>query len=248
MNVTQTAAREMVRHVIYKTGAYNIITWLRARRGETSEHLDRADLKSRFKAIYEAGVWQHGHTDTTPGSGEGSSLAATAALRQALPSLLNDLNAKTLLDVGCGDFFWMQHVTIDQNYVGIDVVESVIDTNTKLYGRLGRDFATRDATIDELPDADVVLCREVMFHLSFDDVLKLLRNVLSKKRSYLIATSDRQTAFNSDIPTSDFRLLNMETWPLKFPPPVREIDDSAVFPRRIVGVWDARQLGDLVRG
>ena len=247
MNVAQTAAREMVRHLIYKTGAYNVITWLRGRRGGTSEHLEGADLKSRFKAIYDTGVWQHGH-DTTPGSGQGSSLAATEALRQALPALLNELNARTLLDVGCGDFSWMQHVSIEQDYVGVDVVESVVDANSKLYGRAGRDFKALDATSDELPDADVVLCREVMFHLSFDDMQKLLRNVLSKKRTYLIATSDRLTAFNSDIPTGDFRLLNLEISPLKFPPPDRVIDDSAVFARRIIGVWDAERLGGLLRG
>lgn len=247
MNVAKTAAREMVRHLIYKTGAYSIITWYRTRRGRPSQHLERADLQSRFKAIYDTGVWRHGQHDTTPGSGAGSSVAATAALRHALPSLLNDLNAKTLLDLGCGDFSWMQHVSIGQTYVGVDVVEDVIETNTKLYGQPGRVFETRDATVDTLPDADVVLCREVMFHLSFDDIMKLLRNVLSKKRSYLIATSDRLTAFNSDIPTGDFRLLNLQAGPLKFPPPDHVIDDSAVFSRRIIGVWDAERLSGLLR-
>ena len=183
----------------------------------------------------------------TPLSGAGSSLEATAALRQALPSLLNELNAKTLLDVGCGDFFWMQHVAIEQNYVGIDVVDSVIAMNTKLSARPGREFLTRDATADELPDADVVLCREVLFHLSFNDIRKVLRNVLSKKRSYLLATTDRRTVFNSDIPTGDFRILNLEAWPLKFPPPDRMIDDCAVSSRRVIGVWDAKRLSAFVQ-
>ncbi|WP_315830974.1 class I SAM-dependent methyltransferase [Bradyrhizobium prioriisuperbiae] len=248
MNVARTAAREMVRHLIYKTGSYDIITRFRAWRGRASEHLNGADLKSRFEAIYDTGVWQQGWHEATPGSGAGSSVAATVALREALPSLLNDLNAKTLLDVGCGDFSWMQHVSIGQRYIGIDVVGSVIETNARLYGQPGREFRNGDATVDELPDADVVLCREVLFHLSFVDIRKLLRNVLSKKRSYLITTSDRLTTFNSDIPTGDFRLLNVEARPLKFPPPDIVIDDSAVFSRRIIGVWDASRLSGILRG
>ena len=248
MNVAKTAAREMVRHVIYKTGTYNLITWFRHwKEGRTSGHLNGADLKSRFQAIYDTGVWQHGHDEATPGSGAGSSLAATAPLREALPALLNALDARTLLDVGCGDFSWMQHVAIAQNYVGVDVVEAVIAMNTRLYGQPGRTFVTADATVDDLPEADVVLCREVMFHLSFADIRKLLRNVLSSKRAYLIATSDRLTTFNSDIPSGDFRLLNMVAWPLKFPQPDHVIDDSAVFPRRIIGVWDVKRLGDALR-
>ena len=137
----------------------------------------------------------------------------------------------------------MQHVTIEQRCIGIDVVDSVIKRNIKLFERPGRSFIAGDATVDDLPEVDVVLCREVLFYLSFVDIQKLLRNVLSKKRSYLIATSDRQTTFNSDIPTGDFRLLNLEAWPLKFLPPDRTINDSAVSPNRIIGMWDANRAG-----
>ena len=53
----------------------------------------------------------------------GSTLTATTELRNALPALLNDLNGKTFIDIGCGDFTWMQHLAIDQDYIGIDVVD-----------------------------------------------------------------------------------------------------------------------------
>lgn len=241
MSVVIASAREAVRHVLYSVGAYGLLTWLRSMRGGTAIQLREPDLKTRFDAIYRTGVWQHGD-DTTPGSGQGSSLASTGSLRQVLPSLLVELKAETLLDVGCGDFSWMQHLAAEVDYIGIDVVETVIEKNRELFERPGRRFSALDATVDDLPDADVVLCREVLFHLSFEDIHKLLRNLLSKNRRWLILTSDRQTLFNSNIPTGDFRLLNLEARPFGFPPPRHEIDDYAVFPRRIIGVWDAMQL------
>jgi hypothetical protein len=136
----------------------------------------------------------------------------------------------------------MQHLTVVKDYIGLDVVDTVIKRNITQFERPGRAFVLADATVDELPEADIVLCREILFHLSFDDMRKLLLNILSKDRRYFIATSDRQTLFNSDIPTGDYRLLNLEARPLRFPPPIRLIEDSAVSPRRIVGVWDMDHL------
>jgi SAM-dependent methyltransferase len=235
-------SREVIRHIIFVTGTYGAVTYLRERKGAgSSVHLREADLRSRFRVIYDAGIWRHGN-DATPRSGLGSTLSATTMIREILPSLLDDLDAQTLLDVGCGDFFWMQHMHISQNYIGIDVVEALIETNKANFENQHRQFLSLDAINDELPNADVVMCREILFHLSFSDIRKLLRNILLKDRSYIIGTSDRQTGFNSDIPTGDFRLLNLEAWPLHFPAPRWVVDDSAVWPGRIIGVWDAEDL------
>ena len=137
-------------------------------------------------------------------------------------------------------FSGLQHVNLQQNYIGIDIVDTVIEENIRRFETPRRKFLSIDAIVDDIPDADIVMCREVLFHLSFDEIKHMLNNILSKNRSYLIATSDRQTYFNSNIPTGDFRLLNLESWPIKFPAPMRVIDDSAVSPRRIIGVWDAK--------
>lgn len=242
MNRAVVTAREAVRHIIYTTGAYGALSWLRARRGgANSSHIRRSDAMSRFQAIYEAGVWRHGD-DGAPSSGFGSSLSATSTLRQSLPLLLDEFGANVLLDVGCGDFTWMQNVKISQDYIGVDIVESVIAQNKNQFEDQSRKFLFLDGTTDELPDADFVMIREVLFHLSFRDIRRMIENVLSKQRKFLIMTSDRQTLFNSNIPTGDFRLLNLEAWPIGFPAPIRVIEDSMISPNRIIGVWDAKQL------
>ena len=64
--------------------------------------------------------------EKTDGAGPGSSLQATDGLRWHFPSILDEIAAKVLLDVGCGDFTWMNRIELRQNYVGVDIVPSVI--------------------------------------------------------------------------------------------------------------------------
>ena len=192
IKVMRTTAREFVRHVLFRLRFQGLIHLLRrVRTGAQSTYLAEGSLKSRFSLIYETGAWQCG-AKNAPRSGLGSSLAATSILRDTLPTLLDELATKTLLDIGCGDFTWMRHITLRQRYIGVDIVESVIQANRQQFEDEDRSFVLLDAISEELPEADVVLCREVLFHLSFRDIRMLLKNVLSKPRSYFIATSDRQ--------------------------------------------------------
>ena len=248
MSVGVTTAREIARHVLFKSGLYGVLTaFRRMRHGRKLGHIVDPSLKSRFTEIYKTGVWKEGEDAGAPDSGAGSTLAATDVLRHALPGLLQDLDARVLLDIGCGDFTWMQHVSFPQKYIGIDVVDTVIDANNKQFKTKIREFAVCDATKDDLPEADTVLCRQVLFHLCFSDIKKLLENVLSKDRAYLIADSDRSSLFNSDIPSGDFRLFNLEANPFRFPTPDFVIDDSKIRANRVIGVWDCKKIRRILK-
>lgn len=239
----RATAREFIRHLLFKTSAYPVLNIVRKLRGQSTAHLSGATLRDRFNIIYQTGVWQHGNAEV-PESGHGSTFSGTEDLRKELPGLLNDLGIKTLLDVGCGDFSWMRHVSLDQQYVGVDLVEAVVERNSELYADSRRSFLVADAAIDELPSADAVICREVLFHLSFADIRKVLKNIVSKDRQYLILTTDRGTSFNSEIASGDYRLINLEVGPFRLPSPLHEIRDSASDCGRVIGVWrgaDVRQ-------
>ncbi len=222
--------KEIARHAMHKVG-------LRRRRA----HL-KGDRSTNFKAIYEEGTWQHGD-EHVPGSGEGSTLAATVSLRRELPAVLEELGAKALLGIGRGVFTWMEHVELPCGYVGVDIVESVIEQNAERHGAPNRRFLVADV-VAERPevDADVVLCREVLFHLSLADGQALLRNALASGVGHFLLTSDTGTAFNADIDSGDFRLLNLEKRPFGLPAPKRRIDDSGVCEGRFVGLWTAQDI------
>ena len=49
-------------------------------------------------------------------SGPGSSLLSTRKIRQQMPLLIQDLEVRSVLDVGCGEFNWMKRVKL-----GVDI-------------------------------------------------------------------------------------------------------------------------------
>jgi hypothetical protein len=235
-------AREVLRHLLRRSGLGPALNaWRARRRGTATTHLNDPDLAHRFDHIYKFGIWTHGDS-TVPLSGEGSSLAATDSVRSALPALLTTLGARSLLDLGCGDFTWMRHVPLEQSYIGVDIVESVIRENQRLYAGDTRSFLRLDATREPLPAADVVLCREVLFHLGFADCFAVLRRIRESGARYLIATTDEGTLFNADIASGDFRVLNLRARPFRFGAPMTALADAANSSTRQLAVWDIGTL------
>lgn len=195
----------------------------------------------RFGRIYTARRWAGGGSETR--SGAGSTLAATQGVRAQLPKIIEELGAEALLDVGCGDFNWMKEITLPCHYHGVDIVDAVIAENTARYARPGVSFSTLDAIKEPLPPGfDVVLCREVLFHLSFADGERLLRNVASSGAQYLLATTNTELQKNRDIVTGDYRGTNLERAPYSLPSPQGTIDDSAISQDRVLALWSVDDI------
>lgn len=230
------SAKELARHAFLKLRAERLFDIIRPGSAIKGRMLEASTRRELFSAIYDRGLWQH-NVQETPGSGEGSSLQSTALVRAALPTVLNDLGVETLVDLGCGDFTWMRTVNLSQEYKGVDVVPSVIEANTLNFANARRSFFCLDAAEDELPDGDAILCREILFHLSFADIRSVLRNCAKKKRRYFMATTDSSTLINADIRSGDFRRLNLNRAPFFFPAPDYTIMDDAIEEGRKIGIW-----------
>ena len=236
--------KELIRDSITKLGLSRAHLRIRRATGQNVDHLFRPTLAERFSAIYQNRVWLN---DRPSGSlsGLGSELVNTDRIRRALQPLLTELNTQTLLDVGCGDFLWMKEMNLDCQYIGIDVVEDVITANDRVYASETRIFQKLDATIDALPKADTVLCREVIFHLCFADIWRLLANIKRSQAVFLIATNDPSLRYNADIVSGDFRLLNLHRAPFYLPSPNLSIPDDRLSPGRTLSVWKTSELANL---
>jgi hypothetical protein len=116
----------------------------------------------------------------------------------------------------------------------------VIASNRQ-FERPGIRFEVSDSIAGPLPKADIALCREILFHLSLADAMATLGNVRCAV-SWLIATTDTTTWFNSDIPTGEFRVVNLRRPPYRFPMPRRIIVDDAVREGRVLGLWSTADL------
>lgn len=236
-------AKEVTRDLIAKAGLGRLHLSVRKLRGQNVDHLYRQSLAERFSAIYENRVWLNGRSSGSL-SGLGSDLVSTNDVRGRLSDLLESLDTHSLLDVGCGDFTWMKEVSFPFTYVGIDIVPEVIAANNAHYASDSRSFQVLDATRDPLPTAGAILCREVLFHLSFSDIARLLKNVRQSGASFFIATNDNSLKYNADIRSGDFRLLNLLRAPFYLPAPHQSIPDMGVTESRTLSVWRLADLPD----
>jgi hypothetical protein len=208
-------------------------------KGQHVSHLNEKVIGNRFEEIYQLGLW----SKTESYSGSGSTVAGTKNVRDALPQLLNKLNTQVLIDIGCGDFNWMKHVRLDCKYVGIDIVDSVIKNNIENYHSNVHEFLTFDATKDPLPDGDTIICREVMFHLCFNDCRKLFDNIRRSKAMYVLLTTDPTVNSNPNIPTGAWREINLRVRPFCLPEPIEIIHDPQIDnDSRILGLWRSKDL------
>ena len=182
------------------------------------------DREAIFAEIHRDWAWGGDESRSGPGSG----LERTAELRDALAGLLGRLGTKVLLDAGCGDFHWMQAADLPaERYVGVDVVGDLVAANRRRYGRRfsrRRRFVHADIVCDDLPRADLVLCRECLMHLSDDEVVRAVRNLRRTGAEYLLATTF-EARENVDIPTGGWRPINLQAPPFGFPAPVEAIPD-----------------------
>ena len=120
-----------------------------------------------FDFIYASDGWEGG-------SGAGSTPQATAQYRAFLKDFIAEKAIKSVVDLGCGD--WQSSELIDWNgvdYTGIDV-SAVVLNNTKRFARDCVRFMQGDGRTMELPDADLLIVKDVLQHWSNDDIRAII--------------------------------------------------------------------------
>ncbi len=170
-------------------------------------------------------------------SGTGSTLEQTAVIRQRLPELVRVYGVETILDIPCGDFNWMRHVDLLVRYIGADIVDDLIRQNREAYADDRRAFEVLDLTRDMLPRADLVLCRDCLFHLSFAHAAMALANIKASGSRLLLATTNPELQRNRDIVTGGWRRLNLRRPPFSLPEPVLLIDEQIPGHDKHIGLW-----------
>jgi len=159
---------------------------------------------------------------------------------------LEELGVKMLLDVPCGDWNWMSHVDLPvEQYIGGDIVAPLIQQNQHRFGGPQRTFRVIDLCVDELPAADILLCRDALIHFSYKDIWRVVANVKKSKITYLATTTFPATATNSDQPTGGYwRHLNLEASPFRFPQPFMTLVDDFNRPDQILAFFRVSELPD----
>jgi hypothetical protein len=211
---------------------------------EQASELSELGLRERFERIYSTNLW----ADAESRSGVGSSLDSTRDLRAELPIALRRLEAGVLLDVPCGDFAWMQHVDLTGiEYIGGDIVPSIVEANRLTHASESRRFVVLDLTRDSLPDADVLLCRDCLVHLSYANIRAVLANIARSNIRFLLMTSFPGRRDNYDVIDGDWRPLDFQAPPFDFPAPTLTIvekceEEGGSYSDKSLLAWPVDQL------
>ena len=207
------------------------------------EKFDDQTTESVFTKIYKENFWEQDESV----SGPGSSLTQTREIIRLLPELFSKFDIKSVLDLPCGDFNWMQHLDWSKiQYTGGDIVEPLIEKNQKKFAGSNLNFKVLNLLTDDLPQVDVIFCRDCLVHLSFEDIHKALKNILKSNSKYLLTTTFPPRE-NVDIITGDWRVLNLEKAPFNLPPPLFLLNEKCTevegnFADKSLGLWKIEQL------
>ncbi|MEQ8767099.1 MAG: class I SAM-dependent methyltransferase [Planctomycetota bacterium] len=183
---------------------------------------ETGEMKDRFEEIYAKNAWRHG-------SGSGSLPKHTRGYVKRLQRFLKDRSIRSVVDFGCGD--WQFSQSIDWSglhYTGFDIVSSVIEENRARFTTPGVEFRLFGGDFAELPDADLLIVKDVLQHWSNEAIHRFLP-VLSRYKYSLVTNCVNPTGEteNVDIEDGGFRYLD-----LRRPPFGVAADDIYAFTNR----------------
>jgi SAM-dependent methyltransferase len=174
----------------------------------------RQQLMATFNGIYASGKWDRDRSGKGT-SGPGSTVEITREYRAYVESFMKSHDVKSVVDAGCGD--WSFASVMDWNgasYLGIDISSDVIKEVRQKYEKGNIKFEVGDVT-EDLPGADLLLCKDVLQHLPNDLIRKFIKNNLRKsKYKWAILTNDRGPE-NRDIKAGEHRTIDLTAPPFE---------------------------------
>jgi hypothetical protein len=182
--------------------------------------------------------------------GPGSTIEYTTNLRSQLGNVLKKHNITSMIDAPCGDYSWMSITDLPSvtTYIGGDIVEFLIKENSQNYPNIN--FKITDLTTDELPDVDLLFCRDCLLHLNFVDIHKVFNKISQSNIKYIFLSNWFEDAENyKDIETGKARYINFLESPFYFEQPIDTITDYVDgFPKREMMLWPKSVVDNYIKG
>lgn len=202
-----------------------------------------SSTKELFTHFYNVNGW--GGKESR--SGEGSNFEQTRVIRETIPVLFKRFHITSFLDAPCGDLFWMKEMDLgNTQYIGADIVSPLIEKNKWEYP--DKFFIEADIVTSELPQVDLIFCRDCLVHLKLDQIKKAIENFKNSGSTYLLTTTFTGVNMNQERPEPGFwRPLNLLLPPFSFPSPLEIINegctqDGGRYADKSLGLW---KLSDL---
>ena len=205
-------------------------------------------LEKKLTKIYNEFGW--GGKESR--SGSGSDVIQTKELIAQLPKFLKRINARKIIDAPCGDWNWMkrtiQEIEFD-SYIGIDIIDEEIERNKKEYATSKIHFKKMNLIEDELTDmADVIICRDMFNHLTFEHIEKILLNFYNSDSRYVLMTNFTKSYPNVDLSIKSegihWRPIDFTKPPFNFSSPLETLNERCPeesFEDKELALWKLRR-------
>jgi 2-polyprenyl-3-methyl-5-hydroxy-6-metoxy-1,4-benzoquinol methylase len=177
--------------------------------------IDSEIRKLNFENIYKKGGWNH-NIYNIPRSGPGSSLNYTNEIRTFLNNFISENFINTVCDLGCGDLNWIKHTkAFNVDYTGIDIVENLIIEHK--INHPTKKFYTKDIISESVTEEneifDLIIIRDVIFHIKIKDIFSLFENIKNKFKYILITSCNNSINEDNHDPNCHFSKVNLEIEP-----------------------------------
>ena len=160
-----------------------------------------------FEKIYSEGVWGHDEDgNTTSGTGSHAENIVAPYIR-SVSRMLSEMKDPVIVDLGCGDFnVGKNFLEYAKHYIACDISSIIIGRNRDKFDEPNLDFIQLNLAEDDFPRGDVVFVRQVLQHMSNDDIKRFVEKINRLKPcKYLVVTEHLPTEpryrANIDKPT-----------------------------------------------
>jgi hypothetical protein len=191
-----------------------------------------------FTGIYKHKVWgSDGEKEFYSGGGSHTSYVVEPYVTAILSTkILKNLDC---VDLGCGDFNVGSQIRPHfKRYIACDVVAPLIEHNIKAFEDLHVEFLLLNGTTDPLPKGDVICIRQVLQHLSNNDISRILAKLGSFQYAIItehlpfgtcfVANMDKQSGHGTRLPFNSGVVLHEPPFSISYASKVilSEVNDS----------------------
>ena len=147
-----------------------------------------------FTSIYKSKHWVQNPNDlsnefiSVSGPGSNTHSEQYKNLIKNFNMIIDKYDIKSIIDIPCGDFLWIKKIIQEKKikYLGIDIVEELIQENKSKYQNENIKFSTGDIVSYEIKEKyDLILVRDLLIHLDNTDITKILDNLKKMNVKYL---------------------------------------------------------------